>query len=161
MRKIFLGSIGAEVLVPIFYQARLQGVLCLGPRYQGVSYAEDDILLLETLAGHLAVAIENTLLFKEAVRTRESLQESEGKFQALAETIPAAIFIHRNDKLLYASPATSVLAGYPPEEIVNLEFSQMIHPEYRPLVREQLDNLLRDRAVAASSRNKDHSPQRH
>jgi PAS domain S-box-containing protein len=143
----FLGSTGAEVLVPIFYQGRLHGVLCLGPRAKGASYAEDDILLLETLAGHLAVAIENALLFKETVRTRESLLESEGKFQALAETIPAAIFIHRNEKLLYANPATAVLAGYSPEEIVNLEFSQIIQPEYRTLVQEQLDHLLRDRGL--------------
>jgi PAS domain S-box-containing protein len=143
----FLGSSGAEVLVPIFYQGRLHGVLCLGPRTNGASYAEDDILLLETLAGHLAVAIENAILFKETVRTRESLLESEGKFQALAETIPAAIFIHRNEKLLYANPATAVLAGYPPEEIVNLEFLQILHPEYRALVVEQLDHLLRDRGL--------------
>lgn len=137
-----LQTIGSDILVPIFYQGRLQGALSLGPKGNRSPYNQTDILLLETLAGHAAAAIENATLFQETLRIQESLKESEGKFRTLAETIPAAIFIHQGAKFLYANPAGEQLSGYGHDEILNKEFYELVHPEFRHLIRESAGRRL-------------------
>lgn len=130
-----LRGLGADIAVPIFYQARLQGVLALGPKGNGTAYTQTDIALLETLAGHAAVALENATLFQETLRINRSLEESEGKFRALAETIPAAIFIHQGGALLYANPAGEQLTGFSRDELLAMEFWRLVHPEHREMIR--------------------------
>ena len=143
-----LRTIGAEILVPIFYQGRLQGALSLGPKLNRSTYNQTDILLLETLTGHAAAAIENATLFQETLRIQESLRESEGKFRTLAETIPAAIFIHQGGKFLYANPAGELLTGYGHDEILDKEFWELVHPEYRHLIRDRAGKRLTGEQLA-------------
>lgn len=143
-----LKTIGAEMLVPIFYQGRLQGCLSLGPKSNRSTYNQTDIVLLETLAGHAAAAIENATLFQETLRIQESLRESEGKFRTLAETIPAAIFIHQGGKFLYANPAGELLTGYGHDEILGREFWELVHPEYRHLIRDNAGKRLAGEQLA-------------
>ncbi len=126
-----LRDLSAEVLIPIFSQGKLRGVLCLGARMSRRPYTQTDIQFLETLAGQAAVAIENATLFKETSRIKGSLLESEGKFRVLAETIPAAVFIHKGERFLYANPASAVLFGHTPEEILTMELAQVVHPDFR------------------------------
>lgn len=76
---------GAEVVIPLFYQDKLQGVMTLGHKGSGEAYIQSDIDLLETLAGYAAIAIENARLYEEARRVKESLKESEARFSSLVE----------------------------------------------------------------------------
>jgi PAS domain S-box-containing protein len=144
-----LRGLGADILVPIFYQARLQGALALGPKGNGTPYTQTDIVLLETLAGHAAVALENATLFQEMLRINRSLEESEGKFRALAETIPAAIFIHQGGTLLYVNPAGEQLTGFSREELLTMEFWRLVHPEHREMVRTRAIQRLTDGQMPA------------
>lgn len=123
-----------EVLVPIATRGKLLGVLSLGDRTTGEAYLESDLEVLQTLAGHAAIAIENAQLFEEAGRMRASLREQEGIFRTLAQTMPAALFIHRGGKFLYANPASSRVTGYSLEEILNMDFWAVTHPDYRELI---------------------------
>jgi PAS domain S-box-containing protein len=70
-------------------------------------------------------------------QAEEALRESEEKFRALAESTAAAIFIYRGEKLLYVNPATSVSTGYEADELLRLSFWDVIHPEFRNIVRER------------------------
>jgi len=123
-----------EVLVPIFYQSELRGALCLDARGNGEFYTQSDILLLETLAGHAAVAIQNALLFKETVRVKEYLQESEEKFRSLAETAAVAIFIHQGGNFLYTNKTAETLGGYRTEEYLSMNFLSLAHPDYVEMI---------------------------
>ena len=143
-----LRTIGAEILAPIFYQGRLQGALSLGPKLNRSTYNQTDIMLLETLTGHAAAAIENATLFQETLRIQESLRESEGKFRTLAETIPAAIFIHQGGKFMYANPAGELLTDYSHDELLNMEFWEVVHPEYRHLIRDRAGKRLTGEQLA-------------
>ena len=82
----YLKKIGAELLVPMQYQGKLQGLLTLGLKGNGEPYVQSDIDLLETLAGQAAVAIENARLYEEAKQVRQSLEESEQRFHDLYES---------------------------------------------------------------------------
>jgi PAS domain S-box-containing protein len=129
----YLRGIGAELLVPLYFQGRLLGVLSVGPKSRHAPYTQSDIVLLETLAGQAAIAIENMRLLEETFRAKESLLESEAKFRTLAQTIPAGIFILKGGRFLYVNPAGSRLFGYREDELLNREFQQVVHPDYRDI----------------------------
>jgi len=81
-----LQEIGAELIVPMQYKGTVEGVLTLGHKGNWEPYMQSDIDLLETLAGHAAIAIENARLYEEARQVKHSLQESEQRFQDLYES---------------------------------------------------------------------------
>jgi PAS domain S-box-containing protein len=125
-----------EVIIPLFYNGELQGIITLGAKGNGEPYAQSDIDLLEALAGHAAIAIANARLYDEARRSKESLQESEAKFRTLAQALPAALFILRGRTILYANPSAGSLAGYTNEEFLSMDFLDIVHPDFRETVQE-------------------------
>ena len=75
----------AELIIPLRYKGQLAGVLTVGSKGNGEPYVQSDIDLLEALAGHAAVAIENARLYDEAKYAQESLQESEARLATMAK----------------------------------------------------------------------------
>ena len=132
----------SELIIPLISKGQLLGVVTLGTRGNGESYLQSDIDVLQTLAGHAAVAIENALLFEEAKQVKASLKQSEETFRALAQTLPAAIFIHQGKNFLYANPAAESIAGYRLEDYKTMEFWDIVHPDYRGMVRERAASRL-------------------
>ncbi len=76
----------------------------------------------------------------------EKLKEREELFRTLAETSPTGTLIHKDEVLIYANPAVSVISGYSNEELIGMPFWQLVHPEMRDLVKER--GLARQRGVA-------------
>jgi PAS domain S-box-containing protein len=68
--------------------------------------------------------------------TRAS-RESDASIQRLADEIPAAIFIFQGTKNRLVNPAAEALTGYSRKELLKLEFWQILHPEFRELVKER------------------------
>jgi len=74
----------------------------------------------------------------EALRKSEdALRESETRFRALAESTSAIIMIFRGESMLYVNPAGQQMIGYSLEQIESMKFWEIIHPEFRELVRER------------------------
>jgi nitrogen-specific signal transduction histidine kinase len=69
-----LSALGGIVAVPLWVQAKLVGVLTLGPRITGLPYTPDDQERLFTLASQVAMAVEDISLFN-TVRTQHSFIE--------------------------------------------------------------------------------------
>ena len=67
----------------------------------------------------------------------DQLRESEEKFRALAERCPFAILIYQNDYWVYVNPAAEAISGYLREEFYRMRFWEIVHPDYRPLVRDR------------------------
>ena len=80
-----LKEVCAELIIPLRYKGQLAGVLTVGSKGNGEPYVQSDIDLLEALAGHAAVAIENARLYDEAKRAQDSLRESEARLAIMAE----------------------------------------------------------------------------
>lgn len=68
-------------------------------------------------------------------RSESALRESEGKFRALAETAASAIFIYAGSKFRYVNPMSEVLTGYSRKELLSMDFWDLVHPDFRELVR--------------------------
>ena len=84
---------------------------------------------------HLPVAMLRALEEKgqrvEPRRKERSLQESEAKFRALAEAIPAAVFIEQGTRSCYVNPAAELITGYTRDELLSMSFWQLLLPHSR------------------------------
>ena len=68
-----LSELGSAAIIPLLSKGGMLGVLALGRKQSGEPYTPGDVELLEALAGHTAVAIENAILYnrmEEMVRER-------------------------------------------------------------------------------------------
>lgn len=65
------------------------------------------------------------------------LRESEERFRTLAESTPFAILIYQNNYWVYSNPAGEEISGYTAEELYRQKFWEIVHPDYRPLIRER------------------------
>ncbi|MCH8346206.1 MAG: PAS domain S-box protein, partial [Chloroflexi bacterium] len=86
----------------------------------------------------------------ERKRAEEALRESETKFRSLAETSAAATFIFQGTRLRYVNSATEALTGYDREELLTMNFWDVMHPDFRELVRQR--GLARQRGEPVSRR---------
>ena len=66
-----------------------------------------------------------------------SLRESEARFRSLAESTATAIFVYSGEKFMYVNHATEQLSGYTAEELLAMHFWDLVHPDFRELVRQR------------------------
>jgi len=68
-------------------------------------------------------------------KAEQQLRESEEKFRALAESLPAMVRIQRDSRPLYVNPATAALSGYSLDELQQRDVVDLLRREYRPEAR--------------------------
>ncbi len=67
----------------------------------------------------------------------EALQESEEKFRVLSDASPVAVIVYRNNRYLYVNPAAISIIGYTREELLNMDFIDILHPDCQEIVKER------------------------
>lgn len=87
----------------------------------------------------LATMLIGKILSDHAARGRflQELHESEAKFRTLAESTPMAILLYQDDKWVYANPAVTDITGYSNEELLSMNFWDVVHPDYQGIVKER------------------------
>jgi PAS domain S-box-containing protein len=130
-----LEQMGAELIIPLLYKGDIKGSILLGQKGNDQPYLQNDIDMLEVLAGHAAIAIENARLYEETRLANEFMQESEAKFRTLADTAATAIFMHQGGNFLYANHAAEIIGGYSVDEYLTMNFMSLVHPDYIDLVQ--------------------------
>lgn len=96
-------------------------------RGQGVFDSQGNLLFLE---GFITDITEKNKIFT-------ALLESEEKFKALTDSTTASIFIYQGEHFVYVNPATESLTGYNYEELLNLKFWDIVHPDHKEMVKER------------------------
>ncbi len=79
----------------------------------------------------------------------EAIRESEEKFRVLTESTSAAIFIFKGEQFRYLNSYAELLTGYTKEELINKKFWEIVHPDYRNLIKERGLARLRGETVAS------------
>ncbi len=69
-------------------------------------------------------------------QTEQRLRESEEKYRAITEESHDAIFIVGEEKFLFANDRASELTGYSEEELYDMKWWNLLHPEDREEVKE-------------------------
>ncbi|HLQ43299.1 MAG TPA: PAS domain S-box protein, partial [Planctomycetaceae bacterium] len=75
-------------------------------------------------------------------KAEQQLRESEEKFRALAESLPAMVTIQRDSRPLYVNPAAAALSGYSLDELQQRDVVDLLRHEYRPEARKQVHQCL-------------------
>ncbi len=71
-------------------------------------------------------------------QTEKKLLESESRFRTLAEKIQTAIYtIDKFGRFKYANPAAFEMTGYSEKELSSLKFIDIVHPEFKEIVKER------------------------
>jgi diguanylate cyclase (GGDEF)-like protein/PAS domain S-box-containing protein len=93
---------------------------------------EEEGILSRSVRGRLQKRTRFPMLRKTRERPQEApLRQSEANFRTLAETIASAIFISRGKRLHYVNHAAEVITGYTREELLSMNFWDLVHPETR------------------------------
>ncbi len=97
--------------------------------------------------GNIRLIIEQLRDITERKKAEIALQESEEKFRILTETTMAAIFMHDGKKFIYANPATEKSTGYSREELLTMDLLDIVHQDFRDVVKENMKKRLNDEDV--------------
>ncbi len=90
-----------------------------------------------TEIGGKTVIVGTGLDITEQKRTLEKLRENEERFRTLTETTSTAIFIYSGNKFIYANRATFELTGYSEEEFLKMNFWDIVHPDYKEMIKQR------------------------
>jgi diguanylate cyclase (GGDEF)-like protein/PAS domain S-box-containing protein len=69
-------------------------------------------------------------------QAEKKLMNSEEKFRMLAESSSFAIMMHQGDRWIYANRAAMEISGYTEEELCGMHFWDIVHPDYRDMVKQ-------------------------
>jgi PAS domain S-box-containing protein len=114
-----LALLGGEVAVPLWVQAKLVGILVLGPRVTGQPYGAEDLERLFTLASQVAVALEDIALFNTVRAQHGFIEQVLAHLQSGAVTIDAAGRVTRFNRRA--------------EEILGLSLGEVLGQDLRAL----------------------------
>jgi diguanylate cyclase (GGDEF)-like protein/PAS domain S-box-containing protein len=65
---------------------------------------------------------------------RGSFRESARASRTVFETMASAIFVYRGELLSYVNRAAEVITGYTREELISMDFCDLVHPDSRDLI---------------------------
>ncbi len=144
--------LGRQALDLVAPEAREQAAELLRRIWAGKT-VKTAVLPVQTRTGQrLIVQIRGRIFLKEdqtketfhiarditaQVQTEQALRESEERFRALAENATVAIFVYSDERFVYVNPATECITGYTAEELLNMPFWMVVHPDHRELVRQR------------------------
>ena len=97
--------------------------------------------LLKTNSIRLVTAIlsvVNQRRDREArLQAEEEKRQSDARFKALAEMSTAIIVIYQGERFTYVNPATTRITGYTDDELQQMKFWDLIHPDFREMVHQR------------------------
>ncbi len=102
------------------------------------------------LLSRLKAARNHYLEFDNARSKLKKLQDDETLLRTITETLAAAVFIIQGDRFQFMNLAGERITGRSQEELARIQFWDLVHPEYREMVRGR--GLARQRGEAVPSR---------
>lgn len=99
----------------------------------------------------LPPAVRQALELGERRRVDRAARESEKRFSALTETLPAIVFVTQNNRFMYVNRVVERILGYAPAELLGRSMDEFVPEEFRERARGGWLALLR--GETASSRD--------
>ncbi len=115
------GSLSA-IASPLIARGKVIGaIVCYSQ--QASAFSDHDAAALTILSNQLANAIENAHLFSE-------IQFSEKKYRTILDTIEEGYYeMDLNGHFTFANDSVCAILGYPPADIINVDYHQFVSPD--------------------------------
>lgn len=135
--KLKQSGIFTQLILPLSWQGSLVGYLEIRELHQPRAFQQREIMLAQSLAAHVANALNAAKLF-------EQVERSEAYFRALTENAAEGIAVlDALGNIKYISPITEKLLGYPATTISQHRIEEKIHPQDRTLVRKRFIEVVK------------------
>ncbi|WP_162559301.1 PAS domain-containing protein [Microvirga sp. 17 mud 1-3] len=129
-------NIRTMVTVPLLNQGQLKALLYIASSVPH-EWSEDDVSLIEDVAKRTWIAIEKA-------RAENGLRETQARFEVIAESLPALVWILRSDlNLTYTNQRWVAYSGLPPEQALGHSWMNAIHPDDLAKILEDVKELIR------------------
>ena len=120
--ELFGKHLQTSLFFPLEYREKVLGVLHFGS-YRTDSFAGRQLDFLKQIAPQLAIAIENTLLFRK-------LKEDGVVYKHLIENVHELVFqVDPKGQILFANHRVHAILGYMPDEITGTNFFSYVFPD--------------------------------
>ena len=134
---------GAIAGLPLRIGERVVGVMNVAFE-KPHAFNEHELRVLGLLADQAAIAIENARLYEavqqelsERKRAEEALKQSEEKYRTLVDNIQDGVFIIQDAEMRFVNEAFARMCGYTVEEVVGMDFRQLVAPEDLEIVADR------------------------
>lgn len=78
----------------------------------------------------------------DRVRVEQALRDSEDRYRRLIELSPAAVFVHLENRIVYANPASLQLFGArEPNEVLGHSKLEFVHADFLPVVEQRIRRM--------------------
>ena len=139
--------------VPLIARGKAIGAMTFSSIQDNRYYTAEDLKFAEELAHRIALALENTKLFKEAqneIRDRKNaenkLLESTEQYKRLIDLSPMPMAVHTAGTIVYTNEAAVKLIGAKSsKELIGQHIMQFIHPDYQKLVKERVEEIYKEK----------------
>lgn len=121
--------------VPCVVRGRMIGVLGLGRTRDGSLLSSEDLDILQTISGYVAVAVENSLLYEDQQRRNDELALLKEFNESIVESVNVALLAVDSDGCVTRCNTTA-------EQIFNLEREQIVGNPVEDLFAEDFSETL-------------------
>ncbi|MBU1241106.1 sigma 54-interacting transcriptional regulator, partial [Myxococcota bacterium] len=81
--QAFFTELGAQCVVPLFFQGEIYGLIALGTKIEDIPYGRDDVDLLESIGKQAAAAVKNSMSYTTILNLNASLSTSKIEIERL------------------------------------------------------------------------------
>ncbi|HBG06423.1 MAG: hypothetical protein A2075_00430 [Geobacteraceae bacterium GWC2_58_44] len=118
--------------LPIVRQADLVGLLYLENNSVKGAFTADRVLVLEVLAGQMAISIDNALLYAGMQQENRERRRAEEKLRDLLETAPdAMVIVNEAGEINLVNSQAERIFGYRREELYGQRIEMLMPERYR------------------------------
>ena len=126
-----IGLLEADIVIGLFAQGDLIGILAIGKKVVGKSYSEDDLRLLSIMTDYLAVAIENAALYRDIAAQRAHNEK-------VLNSLKTGVFtVNSQGEITTFNQAAGDILELPPGKIIG-ESAERLGSRFADLLRRTL-----------------------
>ena len=130
--------------LPLDVKGDIIGVLALGRKLSGDYLSTEDLKVLQPLAAHLALAIDNALLYREVQRRAGELERLKEYSENVVESIKAGVMVlDENGHVQSWNRSLARLYGIEPEQAMGLALEELFPASFNRVLSDARAKLHR------------------
>jgi PAS domain S-box-containing protein len=134
--------IQVQMIVPVIYQERIRGIICVASR-RPREFTSEEAELMTGVGRQVATAIENATLYNKQRQVAQQLSKSEGSYRRLFEMASEAIWANDlSGTITVANQAAAELMDITKEEMIGQDCRQYLGAEGLEIARHVRRDLL-------------------